>query len=445
MCGLSYTALTRLVGVAGGALRSSVARSYPPPLLALALLASGCALDVSAIPEGDIPPDAGPDTSSDVGMPDGDPLDTTVRDGDPPDTNPPDTNLPDTNIPDGGFPCESFSAEHFDACMIPEPGPVLTGSGTFDTTTGELDGVPVTSTMIDQGGTPARLISVSGFTVPGGSTFRVVGSMPLIVASWTHITIDGDIDVGSAVGGVTGAGANPSSCRAATSGAPGDSGSGGGGGGGFGGGGGNGGRGDLNGTERAGGSGGNAAGATPTIVRGGCDGADSGTGRGGGIGAKGAGAGAIQLTARTAISVDGRVLAGGAGGAGGASPSAAGGGGGGSGGYVGLDAPTVTVAGTLAANGGGGGGGTSLSEPGFAGDSGRADAMRAAGGSADIADVGTDGGRGGAGSTSEGETVTGILNGGGGGGGGGVGFVLVFSGAFSSGGAVMSPDPVVSP
>ena len=71
----------------------------------------------------------------------------------------------------------------------------------------------------------------------------------------------------------------------------------------------------------------------------------------------GGGGGAIQLVAKTSITVGASALvnAGGGGGGAGSSGSATAGAGGGSGGSILFEAPTVMVAGVLAANGGGGG------------------------------------------------------------------------------------------
>jgi len=404
---------------------------------------AGCSLDAGAVPPGG---GGGPDSSVDSAT--GDVSLDAVPDGmdsAPPDTTPRDT-APPPDAPPG---CASWMPRHFDACAIGAPAPGVTIEGTYDTDTGMLDdGAGMTSLpgiVIDQDGTPARLLSVESFTISSGSILRVVGSMPLIVASWSGIEIAGEINVSSRRGGFgRGAGSSSGDCDAATSGAGGNGGTGGGGGGGFGGRGGNGGQGDANGGARAGGMGGAAVGEAPEIVRGGCHGADSGLGDAGDMAAGGPGGGAVQLSARDRIVVSGIIDAGGGGAAGGTRPSASGGGGGGSGGYIGLDAPAVAVTGTLAANGGGGGGGAAFAEGGGNGGSGRANDSPASGG-AGAAGVGTGGGPGGAGGARDGGDVSGILDGGGGGGGGGVGFVLVFSAMFDGAGGTISPAAAVSP
>jgi len=327
---------------------------------------------------------------------------------------------------------------------------ILTADASYNTDTGvfRVGAVPLTvpNTVINQAGTDARLIAVDSFRIGAGVRLRVDGSMPLIVASWGTIAIEGDLDVGSTRGGTTGAGANHSSCEVTAPTATGASGTGGGGGGGFGGRGGNGGEGDSNNSGSGafpGGLGG-AAIAAPTIVRGGCPGAESGPDGGGTVAAEGAGGGAVQLSALGAITVSGRVLAGGAGGTGGPDSSAVGGGGAGSGGYIGLEGSTVTVTGVLAANGGGGGEGTDRSNTGNNGEDSHADQSRAPGGGG-ATSIGTDGGMGGAGSQLAGADVPGVEAGGGGGGGGGVGFVLVWSADYTGSGAVISPAAMAVP
>lgn len=87
-------------------------------------------------------------------------------------------------------------------------------------------------------------------------------------------------------------------------------------------------------------------------VSGGIDGQSTTDGEGGKA------AGALQLSARTRLTLNGRILANGGGGKG--ATGGSGGGGGASGGTVLLEAPTVVVRGGLFANGGGGGGGGGL-------------------------------------------------------------------------------------
>jgi hypothetical protein len=93
-----------------------------------------------------------------------------------------------------------------------------------------------------------------------------------------------------------------------------------------------------------GGAGGKILSQTPNPLFGGCG--------GGSLGAAGGGGGAIQISSSHSILVDRSGIISMPGGGGGAMA-----GGGGSGGVIILEAPTVTVEGTLAANGGGGAGG----------------------------------------------------------------------------------------
>jgi hypothetical protein len=405
---------------------------------AIALPSIGCSVETSGLADvdgGQAPPtDA---TARDVLAFDVAPIDAPP----PPDGGPTDT----TPVVDATRPCETFVARHFPACAIPEPSPLVevTTSETYDTTDGSGplgEGLEIAQA----GGVAARLVSLDGFRITASGSLRVVGSMPLIVASFGTIDIDGTLDVSSVRGGTAGAGADRAGCSDATSGEYGTSGSGGGGGGGFRGRGGDGGDADLNGpVDLAGGVGGGVV-LLPDVVRGGCRGADSGgTDRGAAIG--GAGGGAVQLTARDAVSIAGTVHAGGAGGTGGPSTSAAGGGGGGSGGYIGIEATMVTITGTLAANGGGGGEGTDRSLTGADGEDGRSDDTRARGGWGSVA-IGTDGGDGAARGVLAGADVPGISDGGGGGGGGGGGFILIWADvAPNVSTAVISPSAMITP
>lgn len=320
--------------------------------------------------------------------------------------------------------CTTFLARHFDACMIPSPGGDLAlttaGTYTFDTTAGSLLAPGGGSSLPPSGVTAnGRVVSIGSLTVGPGVTLRVIGTYPLIVASWGTIDVSGTIDAGSLGTPATlGAGANPTGCasHAAIVGQSNIEGAGGGGGGGGQASGGRGGVGDLG----NGGNGGTTI-AAPLLL-GGCPGASGGTGSSA-AGAGGDGGGAIQLTARVSISIagTGKVLAGGAGGKpAGQSGNGGGGGGGGAGGMVGLEAPMLSVAsgGVLAANGGGGGqgGGNTV---GNAGQNGQPSAVRANGGN-----IGS-GGIGGLGSG--GITIVGQNGGndtaGGGGGGGAAGFI----------------------
>lgn len=81
-----------------------------------------------------------------------------------------------------------------------------------------------------------RVISVDVLTIGARSTLRVIGTRPLIVASWSTIEVNGVVDASSSAITI-GAGGNPVECagHAATAGAKDPTGASGGGGGSFGG------------------------------------------------------------------------------------------------------------------------------------------------------------------------------------------------------------------
>ncbi len=361
--------------------------------------------------------------------------------------------------------CAAWMPKHFSPCALPAPlGEVRLSEGgyVYDTDRGEFVGGPAvvhTSIVLPQtDGTQLRIISVSAFTIDAQIRLRVVGSLPLVIASWGKIDIAGQIEVSSSVNDLRGAGANFAGCKAAKQGEAGlaSKGSAGGGGGGFTGAGGTGGDADREAPPGRLGGGGAATLAMPTtIVHGGCPGAP-----GGAIGpaAKppstptsaslpGAGGGALQLTARGAITISGIVDAGGAGGGGGAGTVEGGGGGGGSGGFLGLEAPSVTVTGVVAANGGGGGGGANDGTAGVAGSDGRAASSAAPGGNAG-ANCASGGANGSAGTTLAGASIDPAQppsSCGAGGGGGGAGVISIRSPAFTMTGATLSPPVTIDP
>lgn len=369
--------------------------------------------------------------------------------------------------------CTTWNARHFTPCAIPAPGPAVTlpaGSTiTYDTDLpGFVEDPPADppALALAQGGAEAVLISVESLTIPAGTTLRAIGARPLVIASWSTISIDGVLDVGSSTAdGRIGAGANPTICGVGRAQAGDDEtttggGSGGGGGGAFGGNGGKGGPGD--GLENPGGNGGQKT-TIPTIVRGGCAGAASGkagpdsqvTAATGDdtVTAGGAGGGAIQLSARVSISVGtaGRVRAGGAGGRGAIDGTACGGGGGGSGGFIGFDAPAYgfTTNARIASNGGGGGTSAEFQSPAAAGGGhggdGRDDATQAAGGTYPNS-CALNGPPGAAGATLDGPNANqGTASCGGAGGGGAVGFIVVFGAFTPPVDVVFSPPATIVP
>src|SRR5262249_17061245 len=138
-----------------------------------------------------------------------------------------------------GVDCTTFTSQFFMACSIPQPGSGLdlnlAGTYTYNTDAGTL--VDPNNGPIDapsQSLTSARLISIDHLTIASGTTLRVVGAAPLLVASWSTVMVNGTIDVSSNVTG-DGAGANASTCsaHAATPGRDDTGGAGGGGGGGL--------------------------------------------------------------------------------------------------------------------------------------------------------------------------------------------------------------------
>ena len=359
------------------------------------------------------------------------------------------------NVPDdvpgdtARFDCTQWTPkpQHFEPCDIPQPTESLEltmGIYTYNTDNGVLtDPVGGTSTPTNQMIASGMLISVDNLTIATGSTLRVIGAAPLIVASWTDIEVIGNIDAGSTLL-EAGGGANPATecaAHAPTPGMAGGAGGGGGGGASFQGAGGNGGDGDNNAQNGTGG----VPVAAPLLL-GGCRGADGGAGNVPG-GPGGSGGGAFQLTARAAITIGGQLTAGGAGGAAGqTNDDGGGGGGGGAGGMIGLEGATIAIntAAIVATNGGGGGEGGD-NDPAQAGTDGTATATRAPGGNQNT------GGNGGAGSG--GITLTGGVGGadngaggGGGGGGGAAGFITVRSPAVTKGTLpVISPAETVVP
>ncbi len=351
---------------------------------------------------------------------------------------------------------------HFDPCTLSPPSDSLElvgGSYSFDTDSGVLEGpqgVVGSIASSSLGENRPFVISVDSLHITSDATLRVVGEEPLIVAAWTSITVDGLIDVSSGENVGPGAGADPPEYCASHGAFPGQSGASGGGGGGGGGGfAGPGGRGGDGGSSSgAGGGGGQTADTPDLVVRGGCPGAKGAVGDGQvGAGVGGAGGGAIQLTARTSMTITGSLHAGGSGGAGaesidgiGQNPSRwnGGGGGGGSGGMLGLESPQLLVVSgaSLAANGGGGGGGCDEGAA-ESGEDGNSDPDGARGGNGEF-DWDASGGNGGGGGARV--AVSGMPGDdaarGGGGGGGAAGFIIIRAPELDiDEGAVFSPAP----
>jgi hypothetical protein len=318
-----------------------------------------------------------------------------------------------------------------DTCALDDPGSELTlsGSNSYDTDTGLLNGNPAHHMQLMGQAGPFDAIIVHDLHMTLGASLRATGSLPLGIIAFGTITIDATtlIDVGTG-----GAGARGSCDNGAVVGQDDGGGAAGGGGGGFGAQGGRGGDGDGDGNGSTGGAGGAAAAMSPPGPLGGCPGAHGGRGDVDG-GAGGAGGGAIYLVAKqqiTMASSAGIQAGGGGGGPGlvGGGPfdnGDTGGGGGGAGGMIFLEAPVVHALGVLGANGGGGGEASGNGEEGMQGGDAVLGLAAAAGGHG-MSSTGTDGGNGGAG-TGAAQSVTQVQSGGGGGGGGSVGYVIVRS------------------
>jgi hypothetical protein len=308
----------------------------------------------------------------------------------------------------------------------------LAASGVYryDTDTGILtdpDDEPLDlqpfSELIDGGA--ARLMSVGGLDIGSAAHLFVSGEVPLIVASWGPIEVDGELDLSSGRGLGVGAGGSAMACEGTQQGANAL----GAGGGSYGGSGGAGGNGD----------------APPSAVvdgdpglRGGCGGGNGGQG-GVGTSSGGAGGGVVVLSSRFTISIDGVVHAGGGGGGGG--PDGGGGGGGGSGGLVWLDSVVGTLVssvGVVTANGGGGGEGSALGT-GEPGQPAPITGAAAQGGKGGGANDGGDGGNGSGADIVDAQPGDDGNLSGGGGGGGGAGVIRVDGDLETPGDALLSP------
>lgn len=282
---------------------------------------------------------------------------------------------------------------------------------------------------IQVGNPTVCVLMFTSIEVRAGATLRLVGPRaPALIASG-EIRVSGAIDVASRRG-ASGAASSGAGCTFLATPQNGNQGAGGGAGGSFRDSGGNGGTGDQGGATRDPGLAGPPL-QPPILLRGGCpgqSGGDDGANTGGNGGLPG---GALYL-AGASVRVEGALMAGGAGGDGGR--NSGGGGGGGSGGMIVVQAPTVTITGTVLAPGGGGGegGGAGAGAPGADGTQ----PTPAAGGNTAAA-----GGAGGAGAATA-AAGPGIADAeGGGAGGGGTGFVRLLSPALSTAGATIVPAP----
>ncbi len=270
----------------------------------------------------------------------------------------------------------------------------------------------ITQSDTSLGSLPAALFVTNKFTIQTGMTVTVVGNLPLVVVALGDANISGLLDASRGVGGggiatrgnQKGNGQGGGGAAAAGEGA---------GGAGFCGVGGDG----ASNTGSGGKSYGNAA---NVPLLGGSAGGSAAQG-------SGAGGGAVQIISATSVQVTapGVIHVGGAGGSWEGSA-------GGSGGAILLEAPTISIAGTLAANGGGGGGGDTQCN---SGQDAQAGATPAAGDKCPD----NPGAAGAAGSTIDGATpASGMV----GGGGGAVGRIRLNT---TSGAATIGSSAVISP
>jgi hypothetical protein len=355
-----------------------------------------------------------------------------------------DANTPDadaTVMPVAAFPymTSNFDAEAAGIRDVARENALLDcGVSAFDSSTLSFtdwcdpDDSPVPVVVEQSDLNEAVVLVMETLTIESGSTLRLTGARPVILAVFGDARIDGVIDA-SAEGPLPGPGADrgcaggAGAAAGATSGA--NDGGGGGGGGGFGSPGGNGGQGgSATGNAPPAAAGGAAHGsATLVPLRGGCSGGDGAVGASrAGLG--GGGGGAVQISVAGVLRLGGTIDVGGGGGAAG-SDERAGGGGGGSGGAIALEAAAFEIgpSAVLAANGGGGAAGQSTmpDDPETAGGADAAPGPSAAAGG----DPGAFGGEGGAGAArgvqaEAGGDGTDLYGYGAGGGGGGLGRIV---------------------
>ncbi|MEO6418570.1 MAG: hypothetical protein ABIP39_04145 [Polyangiaceae bacterium] len=287
------------------------------------------------------------------------------------------------------------------------------------------------ATLSQGGGAPQLCIKkYSTVSISAGVKLTVTGARALVLVATDDMSIAGTIDFGGK-GAAAGPGASTSDGTGGTSAQSADGA----------GGGGHatlGAAGSSNIAAGAGGTAGTMFGVASLVpLIGGAGGGANGAGGGGPQAAGGGGGGAAQLVSCKSFTLasTGVLQGGGGGGAGGpgsllAAVQAGGGGGAGSGGAILIEAPAVTIAGTIAANGGGGGGGGLRGNLGTAGaagqpgQDGKASTVAATGGTSN-AESGI-GGAGGVGATAPvvGAAPT-VSTGSAGGGGGAVGIVRV--------------------
>ncbi len=98
-----------------------------------------------------------------------------------------------------------------------------TGTYNYNTNDGTLSppggGTPIEHQFqeLQIQGNAVHLVSAAAFRIEANAILRVQGSIPLLIASWSEIEIEGEIDA-SSEGGSSGANANPSDCGGSTGG-----------------------------------------------------------------------------------------------------------------------------------------------------------------------------------------------------------------------------------
>ena len=333
------------------------------------------------------------------------------------------------DVPDAG---NCYGGGLVKACFATPP----TGSLTFSVqavinTDTDNRCVPTTNKV------DACVIAAESITVNGGLFVAATGTKPLVLVATQTITVAGNLTVASSrTFNFVGAASDAAGCNAGTAPTVASGGAGG----------------SFGGTGGAGAAVNGTAGMpgaplTPTTLRGGCSGQPGADNLAPlGPGERGRGGGALYLIAEMAITVasGGSINASGGAAGGGGTGAGAGGGGGGSGGFIGLDSPTLMIAGSVFANGGGGGEASGAQSTGAAGGD-APNATTAAQGGAGGSNFGTDGGDGSLGAQLDGEpaapncTATCTVPTAGGGGGGGAGIIKRYRATSATGGGPISP------
>ncbi|HXN33060.1 MAG TPA: hypothetical protein VN894_14415 [Polyangiaceae bacterium] len=317
------------------------------------------------------------------------------------------------------------------ATSFPVPGDWVFSSQTcsstnvqIDTAKGTVNGcdptmqafsyTAITQSDTSLGSLPAALFVTNKFTIETGMTVTVVGNLPLIVVALDDANISGLLDASRGVGGggISSRGNQKGNGQGGGGAATGGSGAGGAGFCGMGG----------DGASNTGSGGRSYGNASNIPFLGGSAGGSAGQ-------YSGAGGGAVQIVSATSVEVTapGVVHVGGAGGNWGGSA-------GGSGGAILLEAPLISIAGTLAANGGGGGGGDGFCNN---GQDGQQSAMPAAGDKCKA----NPGGTGAAGLSIDGSTPASGMLGGAGGAAGRIRLNTTGGAATIGSTAVISPAP----